>query len=166
MNNRYRRAVMWALYSLLFLLVLLIQTVVLGDQRFHGAKLSLLPVAVVCITMFTGHEAGGLFSLLAALFWAGTGADDGSLSIVTFTVCGILAGYLCDAYYARHFFPALVMSLCALILHQSAAFLFKFYLNGMEPALWRWLPAQIGLSLIACPVLYLPCKLIRKAGAD
>jgi len=48
MNNRYRRAVMWALYSLLFLLVLLIQTVVLGDQRFYGAKLSLLPVAIVC----------------------------------------------------------------------------------------------------------------------
>ena len=90
----------------------------------------------------------------------------GLRSLLVIAVCGILAGYLCDAYYARHFFPALVMSLCALILHQSAAFLFKFYLNGMEPALWRWLPAQIGLSLIACPVLYLPCKLIRKAGGD
>jgi len=166
MNNRYRRAVMWALYSLLFLLVLLIQTVVLGDQRFYGAKLSLLPVAIVCITMFTGHEAGGLFALLAALFWTGTGAEDGSLSLVTFTVCGVLAGYLCDAYYARRFFPALVMSLCALVLHQGVVFLLKFYLNGMDAALWQWLPAQILLSLIACPILYPLCRLIRKAGGD
>ena len=73
---------------------------------------------------------------------------------------------ICLCVSAAIMLAALVMSLCALILHQSAAFLFKFYLNGMEPALWRWLPAQIGLSLIACPVLYLPCKLIRKAGGD
>ena len=115
---------------------------VLGDQRFHGAKLSLLPVAVVCITMFTGHEAGGLFGLLAALFWSGTGAEDGSLSIVTFAVCGVAAGYLCDAYFARRLIPALGLSLCALAVHQGASFLLKYYISGMDAALWRWLPAQ------------------------
>jgi len=165
-NNKFRGSIMWALYALLFVFVLLIQTVVLGDQRFYGAKLSFLPVAVVCITMFTGHEAGALFGLLAAVFWSWTGAEDGSLSIVTFTVCGVAAGYLCDAYFARRFLPALGLSLCALLLHQTAVFLLKYYFSGIDAALWQWLPAQIALSLPACLILYPLAKLIRKAGAD
>lgn len=165
MNNNYRRILMWALYGALFVLVLLLQTVVFGDLRFDGAKLSFLPVAVVCITVFTGHEAGGLFGLVAGFFWACAGGQDGHIAIVTFTVCGIAAGWLCDAYCARRFIPAIFLSLAALTLHQTTVFLLQRWIaDAVVP--WSWLWTQILLSwpavLILCPV----CKLIRKAGGD
>ena len=95
----YKKYLMWGLYALAFLLVMLFEEVTLGRQRFFGAKLSLLPMVIVLISMHLGHEVGGLFSLLAALFWCCSGGDSGSIAILTWTVLGIAAGYLCCAVF-------------------------------------------------------------------
>lgn len=164
MNKTYRNILMWVLYALLFLAVMVVQTVIFGKHRFFGVKLSLIPVAVACICMQVGHEAGAVFALVASLVWCWTGADGGSVGIVTLTVTGILSGYLCDAVYARRLIPALCLSLGAVLFHEGVLFLVKFYLNETDIGLWRWLPVQAGLSLLACPFVYLFSKLIRKAG--
>ncbi len=164
MNKTYRNVLMWALYAVLFLAVLVLQTVAFGDRRFFGVKLSLIPVAVVCIAMQSDHEAGGLFALVAALVWCFTGADGGSLAIVTLTVAGILAGYLCDAVYARRLVPALCLSLGAVLFHEGALFLIKYYLEEADLGLWLWLPKQAGLSVLACPPIYGLAKAIGKVG--
>lgn len=165
MNNKYRRALMWALYGALFVLTLLIQTSVFGRHRFFGTKLSFLPVAVVCVALWCGHEAGGLFGLLAGLVWSWAGGSDGATAIVTFALCGILAGYLCDAVYSRRLLPALLLSLGGLVLHQTADFLIQWYLAD-QAIPWSWLLIQIGLSLPSCLILFPLTKLIRKAGGD
>lgn len=165
MQHNYRRVIMWAVYGLFFLFILLLQTVVLGDMRLGGAKLNLLPVALICVTVYNGHEAGGLFGLLAGFFWACAGGQDGALAMVTFTVCGILSGWLCDTLFARRFFPALFLSLGALVLHQGAFFLLQRWMAGAEvPVSWfvRTVLYSWPAVLICCPV----CKLIRKAGGD
>ena len=149
---------------MLFLFTMLLQTVVFGHLRVWGVKLSLLPVAVVCIAMHTGHEGGGLFGLLAALVWQFTGADDGSLALISFTLCGILAGWLCDSVCARRAAVALGLSLAALVLHEGAAFLMKFYLESADFSLIRWVPLTALLSVLACPVLYPLAKAIGKVG--
>ena len=164
MNQKYRNILMWVLYALLFLLVMLVQNTVFGRVRFCGVKLNLLPVAVVCIALRTGHEAGGFFGLLAALVWYASGADDGSMSIVTFTVTGILSGWLCDNLFSRRFLPALLLSLGALLFHEGALFAVKFYLGSAPAELIRWVPITAGLSLLSCPVIYLLAKLFGKAG--
>ena len=46
MAIRYRSVLKWVLYSAGFLLVMLLSTVILGDRRFWGTKLSLVPVYV------------------------------------------------------------------------------------------------------------------------
>lgn len=166
MNQSYRNYIKWALYAALFLLTVLVQTTVFGRVRFFGVKLSLLPVAMVCIAMQAGHETGGLFGLLAALGWYALGADDGTLSIVTFTVIGVLAGWLCDNVFPRRFLPALLLSLGALLLHEGALYLIKFYLGSATAELAIWVPITVGLSLAACPVIYLPAKLIGKVGGS
>ena len=166
MNQRYKTILMWVLYALLFLAVMLIQTVVFGHTRFGGVKVDLLPVAVACIGLWTGHEAGGLFGLIAGLVWACTGADDGSLAVVSYTLTGILAGWLCDSVFSRRLVPALFLSLGACLLHQMALFLLKFYLESAEPAMVLWVPMTAGLSVLAAPVLYLLAKAIGKAGGN
>ena len=48
MRERYKKALMWALYALLLLAVAVIQGVIFGRARYFGTKLSLIPVAVAC----------------------------------------------------------------------------------------------------------------------
>ena len=162
MTQRSRNLIMWGLYALLFLAVLLVQTVVFGRMRFFGVKLNLMPVVIVCVGLWTGHEAGGLFGLLAALAWFLTGADDGSLSIVSFTLSGILAGWACDNLFRRRLFPCLVLCLAALLAHEGVLFLLKFFrkLPKIRPAkmmtrntrtfsdIFTRFPPNTGISLL------------------
>lgn len=164
MRDKYRNALMWALYGLLFLLVIVIQTVIFGRVRFYGVKLALLPVALACISMHTGAENGALFGLCTGLFWMLTGADLGPACVLLFPVCGAVCGYLCDRYLRRQIMTAFLMSLLALLLCQLPLFCLKCYLGG---AYWNQISSifvQIGLSMLGCPVLYFAGRVIRKAG--
>ena len=164
MREKYKNALMWALYALLFLLFVLIQTVLFGKPRFSEVKLSLLPVVIACVSMLNGAESSAVFGLAAGLFWALTGADLGPVYVLLFSVCGAVCGYLCDRYLKRQILSALMMSLLALAICQLPAFALKCYLGG---AYWRQFPLvlrQIGLSLAACLVAYPVCRIIRKAG--
>ena len=90
---------MWAFFALLYLLVMLVQTTLFGRVRLLSVKLNLMPIVITCVGLWAGHEAGGLFGLLTGLVWSWTGAKDGSLAIVSFTLIGIFSGWLCDAVF-------------------------------------------------------------------
>lgn len=156
---------MWALFALLYLVVMLLQTTIFGRLRPLGVKVALMPVVIVCIALQVGHEAGGLFGLIAGFVWYAAGADDGILSMVTFTTLGILAGWLCDNVFSRRFVPALLLALGGLLFHETCVFLLKFYLNDAPGKLLLWVLLTTALSLPACPVIYLGAKAIGKAGA-
>ena len=163
MNQRYKKLIMWVLYAALFLFVMLLQTAVFGRTRFFGVKLSLIPVVLVCISVFVGHEAGGLFCLIAAFVWYLSGADDGSIAILTMTVCGIGAGFACTQF-SRRFLPTLGLCLLALLIHEGAVFLMRYYLGAAEASLVWWVFKTAALSLPAWSVCYLSAKAIRKVG--
>ncbi len=165
MNQKYRSFIMWAMFAALFLAAVLAQTTLFGRVRFHGVKLSLLPIAMVCIGMRVDHEAAGLFGLLAGLCWFALGTEDGTLAIVTFPALAILAGWLCDSIFARRFLPALALSLGALVIHEGALFAIKYYLGTVPGDLALWVPKTVAMSLAVTPVIYLLAKLIGKAGA-
>lgn len=163
MNQRYRKLIMWALYAALFLFAMLLQTAVFGRTRFFGVKLSLIPVVLVCISIWVGHEAGGLFCLIASFVWYLSGAEDGSIAILTLTVCGILAGFFC-VQFSRRFFPAMGLCLGALLFHEGVVFLMRRYLGSAEGALAAWVFLTAVLSLPVAPVCYVLTKAIRKVG--
>ena len=68
----------WSLYGLLTLVVLLLQTVVLTQLPVFGVKLSPLPILIVCVCIREGPEKGGVYAILATLFWCLSGADFGN----------------------------------------------------------------------------------------
>ena len=96
MRERYKNALMWALYAALVLFVLVVQTVSCGRPRCFGGKLCFVPVLVACVSMHVGSEAGGVFGMACGLLWALSGADGGALHIVLLAGCGAVCGYLCD----------------------------------------------------------------------
>ena len=166
MREKYKNALLWVLYGVLFLFVTVFQTVVLGRARILGVKLSLVPVAAACIAMHVGGEAGAIFGLAAGTFWCLTGAAGGAAHIVLLALCGAVIGYACDRYLRRNFISALLMSLGALLVCQLVLFLMQCFLGhvafaaGLLAAL-----RQAAVSLLAIPPVYLAAWAIRKAGA-
>ena len=163
MNQRYKNYIMWALYAALFLTVMLLQQAVFGRVRIWGVKLSLIPVVLVCVSVWVGHEKGGIYCLIAAIVWYLSGAEDGSIGILTLTLCGILSGFACRQFSHR-FFPTLALCLGAMLLHEGVIFLMKYYLGAADGALIGWVFKTMVLSLPAAPVCYVLCKFIRKVA--
>lgn len=166
MREKYKNALMWALYGVLFLFMTVFQTVTFGRLRVFGVKLSLIPVALACIAMHVGGERGAIFGLVAGTFWCLTGAAGGALHIVLLSLGGAVVGYACDRYLRRNFFSALLMSLGTLLVCQIVLSLAQVFLGHVALTAGLLLALrQVGLSLLTMPPLYLAAWGIRKAGA-
>lgn len=164
MEKRSKTALMWGLYAILFLLVLVIQSVFLGRVRVLGGKFDLLPMVIVCIALWTGHEKAALFGLIAALVWQMAGAEDGIVAIVTYPLTAALAGWLFDSWLPRGFLPCLLLCLVACLCQQCLVFLLKYYVEGISLSLALRIPVTAALSCLAVPVLYGLSKAIGKVG--
>ena len=102
----------------------------------------------------------GALLLLSVTLHVSAGED-----LLRLALCGAVAGYLCDRYLVRNLVSTLLMSLMCLLFCQLVLFLFKCMVSsigiqGLLPVL-----AQVGLSLLLCPPVYLAAWAIRKAGA-
>ena len=162
MPDRYKKILMWALYAALMLAAALLQTVVFGRVRYFGAKLSLLPVALACVCMHAELEPAGLFGLLTGLIWYACGADGAGLSILTFTAVALGVSWLCRQYLRSQLAAALILSAAALLVTQGALALIRLYLGTPGQTGLRVLLIGCGLSLIACPPVYLLTRRISR----
>ena len=167
MSHRYRTVLKWTLYSLGLLLVLLVNTVVLGGRTFLGTKLSLLPVYAACVACREGHESGGVFALAAALLWALSGVEGGAVFVLMLPLAAVIAGYFPATYLTRTLLPALGGCLLTLVLCEGAVFLQRLYMGAALPAnAPALLGLQIGFSLIPAPLFWWLTRLIGKAGGS
>lgn len=165
MNQRKRKILRWCLYSAGFLLVLLLSTTVLGDRTFLGTKLSLVPVYVACTACREGHERGGLFALLTALFWALSGAAGGAVFLFCLPLGSIIAGYITSAYVAQALLPALCGTALTLVLCEGGVYVQRLFLGSPLPGnALELLGLQIGFSLLTTPLFWWLTGRIAKAG--
>ena len=157
----------WVLYCLLFLLVLLIEDILLSQLPVFGTKLHPLPLLIICICIREGPERGGLFALLATIFWYLSGADYGNLSVAILPICSIIAAVLCRAVMTVRFVTTLLSCFVISLLNDSVIFAFKMLLSSVS--LDQYLPVLLPgvmLSLLAVPLLYLAVKAISRIGVQ
>ncbi len=155
----------WTLYTLLFLLAMMMQTVVFGNHKLFGAHPNFVPVVITCVCLREGAERGGMFALLTSLFWCLSGADEGSISIAVLTVVPVIGSVLCSAVLANRFLPCLAITVVTLFTEQAAIFLFKYFFGTMDGSrfLTVLLPTVL-VSALAQPIVYLLVKCIEKIG--
>ena len=157
----------WSVYGLLFLLTVVTQSSIISRLRPFGLKVSVVPILLVCICLREGPEKGGLFVLLAATFWALSGVDMGSLSLLVITVCAVLSAFLCQTVLADRIISAAVCCLVTMLLNASLIFAYKLMLGLVRPQsyLTVLLPSTL-LSMLSFPVTYLLVKAISRIGGD
>lgn len=157
----------WGLYALLFLLTVVFQSVVLARLPVFGAKLTVIPTLLCCICIREGSEKGGLFVLLASLFWGLSGVDYGNLSIFLLPALCILFSELCSRLLSDRFFSVWICCLLTVLLHESVLFVFKLLLTNIAPtSYWEILLPGVAFSLLLYPLYYLLVKLISRIGGD
>lgn len=164
--RQWLRILRWTLYSLLLLLAILLQTVVFGSRTLFGAHPDLVPVVITCVCLREGAERGGTFALLGSLFWYLTGAEQGSVCIVTLTVLPVIGSLLCRTLLADRFLPCLLLTFVTLFVEQTAMFLLKFFFDSLSGSFFvRSVLPCVAVSLIAQPLVYWLVKRIAKIGA-
>lgn len=155
--KRSRRAVLYALYLLGFLLL---QNVVFSHIRPFGVRAMFMPALVVGVALFEGGYRGGLFGLAAGvacdLFLAGQTV----LFTVLFPVMGFAVGLLADFYLNRRFFSYAVLAVAALFVSAFAQLfaLLVYHAQGSW-ALWRTAILQTLWSVPFIYPAYYVCKI-------
>lgn len=155
----------WSLYSLLLLLAILVQTVVFGNHTLLGTHPNFVPVVIVCVCLREGPERGGLFALLASLFWHMSGADQGSVSIGVLTIVPVVGSLLTRDVLINRFVPGLIITLLALFLEQGIVFAMGVLFEDMAGILFfsDLIPCVL-VSALAQPLVYWLVKRIEKIG--
>lgn len=165
MNRNYRNLLKWCLFSVGFLFVMMVSTVILGNRTFLGTKLSLVPIYVSCVACHEGHESGGFFALGASLLWALSGAAGGAVFVLMLPLASILASYFCNTYLTRSLLPAMASCLLALVLCEGGVYIQRSYMDAvMPPNALTLLALQVGLSMLTAPLFWGLTRLIGKAG--
>ena len=162
--QKKKKLIMWALYALYFLLILLIQNTLCGKYALAGVHLILVPAAVTCVCIFTGPEQGGIFALAAATLWSLSGVTDGGLWLLTVTLCAVVSGWLCDAFFHRRLLAGILVCFFSLAITLAVSYLIRSYFQGGLLADLKLYLRQILLPVPLYPILYGLCALIRKAG--
>lgn len=163
--KQWLRILRWTLYTLLFLLAMMLQTVVFGKHLLFGAKPDFVPVVITCVCLREGAERGGTFALLTSLLWCLSGADQGSLCIAVLTVVPIAGCLLLQTLVRNRFLPCLALTAVTLLVEQSVMFFLKYFFDNAAGVLFfeRTLPC-ILVSLLAQPLTYWLVKRIGTIG--
>ncbi|MBQ9168950.1 MAG: hypothetical protein IJX67_11170 [Oscillospiraceae bacterium] len=165
-HKQQRSLLKWLLYSLVCLVILVIQDVVLSGLDVFGATTDLVSGTILLICLLQGPENGGVFALICSMFYLFSGSAPGAYSIVFLTVYGILAAIFRQAFLRKSFGSMILCAAGALLLYELSVFamgLFLGYTIGSRIGsfLITWL-----LTLIVMPVLYPILSSIGKIGGE
>ena len=155
----------WSLYALLFLVAMMVQTVVFGNRLVFGTKPLLTPVVICCVCLREGAERGGIFALVASLFWCFSGVEYGPVGIVVQTVVPVLGTVLSRGILSSRYIPCLLITFLALLAEQCIVYALKLFSDLAQPRLFfTVLLPCVFVSLLFQPVIYILVKQIEKIG--
>ncbi len=156
----------WLCYSLVLLVLEVIQSVALSRISLFGATTDLVPCAIMLICVLEGAEAGCVFSLAAAAFFALSGSAPGYFVLAVIPVLACFGAVFRQSYLQKGFSSTVLCAGLAVMLYELAVFvvgvLFEFTYAGRIGVF-----ALRGLySLICIPALHPLCQAIGKIGGE
>lgn len=163
--RQWKNVAKWSLYALLFLVVMLIQTVTLGNVYIFGTGLSLLPIVCCCICLTESAGNGGIFVLFASTLWCLSGADLGSVWVLLWTVLSVLTAIFCRVLLNDRILSGAVCCFVMLLCCESLGFLVKRLLEHIAGIyyLTKVLPCVV-LSMLCYPLIYWVVRSIARIG--
>lgn len=164
---KQRRAILkWVLYSLVILVLSLLQDVVLCNLRPMGAAIELVPCAIILICLLEGVQSGCIFALLASLYYWFSGATLGAFAMVLITMLSVFLCMFRQGYMQKGFGANMFCMIIAMVVYNMALFLLAAIL-GMAP--WARFGGSLltaGIALLVTPILYPLLRSIESIGGE
>lgn len=156
----------WGLYSLMCLVLLIIQDVMMSQFRLSGATTDLAVCGILLIGILAGAEQGGLFALLGSTVYFFSGSAPGPYVIALITLLTIAATLFRQAYWHRSFGSIMLCASLAMMLYEIGIFGIGIF---MGRTLWVRISVFLltgFLSVLVMLALYPLAKAIGKIGGE
>lgn len=158
--------VRWLLFSLLYLLALLVQDVMACRVNIAGAGTDLVPCVIFMIASLQGVEPGSIFALGASLFFCFSGSSPGPYVVPMITILAVLVAIFRQACLRKGFFSILLSTGAGMLCYELLLFGVGLFLRY---TIWQRFGAMLLtglLSLLAVPVFYPVARAIGKIGGE
>ena len=156
----------WGLYSLICLVLLVIQDSMLSSFRVFGATTDLAAAIIILIAIHEGMEKGGLFALIASLIYWCSGSAPGPYCIAFITFLTIGASYVRQSLWHKSFGSTGLCTVLVIFIYELAVFGTGIF-QGLT--IWARLGVFLTTALMSCIVMvpmYPVVRAIGKIGGD
>lgn len=167
LTQKQRKSVLkWGLYSLVLLLLSILQDVLLCRFRFLGATTELIPCGIFLICLLEGLETGSVFSLCASCFYLFSGSAAGNYSIVFITTLSIVVTFFRQNFLRKGFSAAMLCTSAAMLLYELAVFAIGLFLGLTTLGRIGSRCMTVLLTLATVPALYPVLHTISTIGGE
>jgi len=156
----------WGLYTVLLLVLSVLQDVIFCRMDIFGATTDLVPCAIFLICILEGVDAGGVFCLIASLIYFFSGTAAGPYCIPFMVFPGVIITVFRQSYLQKGFGAAMLCTAIAMLVYELLTFGTGLFLGQTYGSRIGVFALTGALSLVAVPALYPLCKLIGRIGGE
>ena len=165
-QKQRRNLLKWGLYSIVLVLLSVVQDVLLCQVRIFGSTTDLVPCAIFTICILEGAEKGAPFTLgaILAYLFSGSTAEFHVVPIMTFLAIGVTV--FRQSYLQKGFSATFLCTALAMLAYEMVVFFIAMMLGQTPPARWSVAFVCAVLSMLLTPVLYPILISIGKIGGE
>ena len=149
-----RKLLKWVLYSLVLLVLSLVQDVMLCHFRVLGASTDLVPCGIFLICLLEGMESGCIFALISSAMYLFSGSAPGIHALVLLTFIAIFASYFRQSFLQKGFSAAMLCTVLSLFLYELLIYAFGLFLGQTQPGWILSFVITAGMTSLVAPVIY------------
>lgn len=156
----------WGLYAAVLVFALLLQDTVFAKFKPLGGTVALVPAVILLTAVLQDEEKGGLFALLAALFFQFSGSAPGRYVIALLPTLAVFATIFRESFLRRGLSSGVLCAGTALLVYQLCVFGLGLFLGQ---TIWSRWPAFLSSAVqgwISMLLLYPALQGIGKIGGD
>ena len=167
LTQKQRRSVLkWALYSLVLLVLSVLQDVLLCRFRLFGATTELVICGIFLICVMEGMEKGSVFCLCAGCVYLFSGTAAGYYSIVLIPALGVAVTWFRQSFLRKGFSAAMLCTAVATTVYEILVFAIGLFLGMTTAGHIGTFALTAAMTLLAAPVLYPIVKSIGTIGGE
>ena len=159
-------AATWLLYSLVVLVLSVVQDVILCQVNLFGSTTDLVPCAIFAICILEGAESGSLFCLIAATLYLFSGTAPGVHVVILIPFFGVVASLFRQNFLRKGFSATLLCASVAIFVYEVLAFALALFVQQTHPGRFFTALVTSGLDCLVIPLLYPVLVSIGKIGGD
>ena len=159
-------AAKWLLYSLVVLVLSVIQDVMLCQVHLFGSTTDLVPCAIFAICILEGADSGSLFCLIAAVIYLFSGTAPGVHIVALIPFLGVVTSLFRQNYLRKGFSATFLCTGAATVLYELAIFGVALFVEQTHPGRFFTALVTSGLDCLVIPLLYPILVSIGKIGGE